>query len=181
MQEELVPELDALLTRTEQYLASLWLSEPTDVNSVYVDIRAGSGGTEACDWAAMLTRMYTKWAYSRGFTGQSWVKIPGKVSATDLLWELVEVVEESPGDTTGIKATTLLLRGQYAYGYMQFETGVHRLVRNSPFDASGARHTSFASVRVSPHFEGNTDGTEIELNPSDLKITTMRSQGAGRA
>lgn len=91
----------------------------------------------------------------------------------------MEVVEESPGDVAGINSTTLLVNGPYAYGYAQFETGVHRLVRFSPFDQAHARHTSFASVRVSPHFEENAEVAGVELNPSDLKITTMRSQGAG--
>lgn len=91
----------------------------------------------------------------------------------------MEVVDESPGDVAGTKSTTLLICGAYVYGYAQYETGVHRLVRTSPFDANGARHTSFASVRVTPHFEEDSQDTGIEINPADLKITTMRSQGAG--
>lgn len=91
----------------------------------------------------------------------------------------METVEESPGDVAGIKSTTLLVKGLYAYGYAQYESGVHRLVRISPFDQAGARHTSFASVRVSPHFQDNADVTGVNLDPNDLKITTMRSQGAG--
>jgi peptide chain release factor 2 len=91
----------------------------------------------------------------------------------------VEVVDETPGDVVGIKSTTLLLNGPYAYGYARYESGVHRLVRMSPFDSNGARHTSFASVRVTPHFEDNSQDTGIVISPSDLKITTMRSQGAG--
>lgn len=91
----------------------------------------------------------------------------------------MEVVDESPGDVAGIKSTTLLINGPFAYGYAQFETGVHRLVRTSPFDANSARHTSFASVRVTPYFDDDAQGPDIEINPSDLKITTMRSQGAG--
>ncbi|THH30703.1 hypothetical protein EUX98_g3504 [Antrodiella citrinella] len=159
MQGELVSELEALHTRASQYLVTLWLSEPTDLNSAYIDVRSGSGGTEACDFALMLARMYTKWGHSRGFT--------------------VQTVDESPGDVAGIKSATLLLIGPYAYGYAQYESGVHRLVRISPFDSAGARHTSFASVRVSPHFDESSDDVGIELNASDLKITTMRSQGAG--
>ena len=92
---------------------------------------------------------------------------------------IVEVVDESPGDVAGIKSATLLVTGPYVFGYSQYETGVHRLVRVSPFDSAGARHTSFASVRVSPHFDDSSDSIGIELNNSDLKITTMRSQGAG--
>ena len=177
MQEELVPELDALVARVEHYLVSLWLSEPTDANSAYIAIHAGSGGTEACDWAAMLARMYTKWAHSRDYSG-SWCT-QSRDYILDPLLVPVEVVEESPGDTAGIKSTTLLINGLYAYGYAQYESGVHRLVRISPFDQARARHTSFASVRVSPHFDENVEITGIELNSSDLKITTMRSQGAG--
>ena len=91
----------------------------------------------------------------------------------------MEVIDEAPGDVAGIKSSTLLVNGPYAYGYAQYESGVHRLVRNSPFDSTGARHTSFASVRVTPHFEEDSQDTGITVNPSDLEITTMRSQGAG--
>ncbi|CAL1701309.1 unnamed protein product [Somion occarium] len=159
MEHELILEFEDLQARINKYLVSLWLSRPTDSNSAYIDIRAGSGGTEACDWASMLARMYTRWAQSRNFN--------------------VQVVDESPGDVAGIKATTLLIEGQFAYGYAQYESGVHRLVRISPFDNAGARHTSFASVRVSPHFDDNAEDIGVEVKPSDLKITTMRSQGAG--
>ena len=93
----------------------------------------------------------------------------------------MDVVDESPGDVAGLKSATLFLNGPYAYGYARFESGVHRLVRASPFDASGARHTSFASVRVTPHFEEDSSDSGIAINPSDLKITTMRSQGAGKS
>lgn len=140
-------------------MVGLWLSEDVDANSAYIDIHAGSGGTEACDWAAMLARMYTRWAHSQNFE--------------------VQIVDESAGDVAGIKSTTLLVSGPFVYGYTQYETGVHRLVRNSPFDAKGARHTSFASIRVSPYFEDDAQGPDIEINPSDLEITTMRSNGAG--
>lgn len=92
---------------------------------------------------------------------------------------VVDIIDESPGDVTGIKSTMLLVNGSFAYGYSQYESGVHRLVRTSPFDAKGARHTSFASVRITPHFEDDAQGPDIELNSSDLQITTMRSQGAG--
>ncbi|TCD67556.1 hypothetical protein EIP91_012253 [Steccherinum ochraceum] len=159
LQRELIPELASLDTNISDYINVLWLSQPTDPNSAYMDIRAGSGGTEACDWASMLVRMYTKWAHSRGYT--------------------VDTVNESEGDVAGIKSATLLVSGPFAYGYAQYETGVHRLVRVSPFDSAGARHTSFASVRVSPHFDETSEEVGIELNPKDLQITTMRSQGAG--
>ncbi|KIP12722.1 hypothetical protein PHLGIDRAFT_60986, partial [Phlebiopsis gigantea 11061_1 CR5-6] len=159
LQEQLISELDTLVTTSQKTLVGLWLSEDVDANSAYIDIHAGSGGTEACDWAAMLARMYTRWAHSQNFE--------------------VQIVDESAGDVAGIKSTTLLVSGPFVYGYTQYETGVHRLVRNSPFDAKGARHTSFASIRVSPYFEDDAQGPDIEINPSDLEITTMRSNGAG--
>ncbi|EKM59316.1 uncharacterized protein PHACADRAFT_113877 [Phanerochaete carnosa HHB-10118-sp] len=159
MQEQMLPELDELLDTSQKTLVALWLAGPVDANSAYLDIHAGSGGTEACDWASMLARMYTRWAHSQNYT--------------------VEVFDESLGDVAGIKFTTLLINGPYAYGYAQYEMGVHRLVRTSPFDSNGARHTSFASVRVTPHFEEDSQDTGIEIKPADLKITTMRSQGAG--
>ncbi|EMD39055.1 hypothetical protein CERSUDRAFT_151948 [Gelatoporia subvermispora B] len=158
MLDEIAPELEELQTTTDRYLISLWLSEPVDAKSAYIEIHAGSGGTEACDWASMLARMYTKWAHSRDYT--------------------VQIIDETPGDAAGIKSTTMLIEGPYAYGYAQYETGVHRLVRLSPFDKSNARHTSFASVRVSPCLDEDSN-VDIEINPADLRITTMRSQGAG--
>ncbi|KAJ3532310.1 hypothetical protein NM688_g7443 [Phlebia brevispora] len=159
MQEELLSELDAVNSRSEKYLVSLWLSGTVDENAAYVEIHAGSGGTEACDWALMLSRMYSRWANDQDRS--------------------VQVVDETPGDVAGVKSIVLLISGPYAYGYLQFESGVHRLVRVSPFDQAGARHTSFASVRVSPHFDENEQDSGITINPADLKITTMRSQGAG--
>ncbi len=177
MQEELVPELDTLAALIKRYRVARWLSEPTDANSADISIHAGSGGTEACDWAAMLSRMYSKWAHSRDYSGSFCTLFQGPF--VDPRRISVEVVEESPGDVAGIKSTTLFVNGLYAYGYAQYETGVHRLVRISPFDQARARHTSFASVRVSPHFEEDSEITGMELNPGDLRITTMRSQGAG--
>ena len=175
MQEQLLPELNDLLQSSQETLVGLWLSEEVDANSAYIDIHAGSGGTEACDWASILVRMYTRWAHSQNYTGML-ISLP-KSTAPDR--HPVDVVDESLGDVAGVKSTTLLINGPFAYGYAQYESGVHRLVRTSPFDAKGARHTSFAGVRVTPHFEDDAQGPDIELNPSDLQITTMRSQGAG--
>ncbi|KAI0089065.1 peptide chain release factor [Irpex rosettiformis] len=160
LRADLIVELDRLRQTCDDALTKLWLSGPHDINSAYLDIHAGSGGTDACDWASMLVRMYTKWAYSRNYT--------------------VKLISETTGDVTGIKHATLLVQGSYAYGYAQYETGVHRLVRTSPFDAKGARHTSFASVRVTPYLESqDLQDRGIKLNEADLKVTTMRSQGPG--
>ena len=127
-----------------------------DVASAFVDIQAGSGGTEAQDWAEMLLRMYLRWA-----------------EGEDLVTELVE---KSEGEVAGIKSATVHLRGEYAYGKLRTETGVHRLVRKSPFDSGNRRHTSFASVFVYPEID---DSIEIEINPADLRIDTYRASGAG--
>ncbi len=127
-----------------------------DVNHAYVDIQAGSGGTEAQDWAEMLLRMYLKWCDSHQFKAQ--------------------LVECSAGDVAGIKSATIYVQGEYAYGWLRTETGVHRLVRKSPFDSGNRRHTSFAAVFVSPEID---DNIEIEINPADLKVDTYRAQGAG--
>ena len=127
-----------------------------DVASAFVDIQAGSGGTEAQDWAEMLLRMYLRWAEDE-----------------DLVTELVE---KSEGEVAGIKSATVHLRGEYAYGKLRTETGVHRLVRKSPFDSGNRRHTSFASVFVYPEID---DSIEIEINPADLRIDTYRASGAG--
>lgn len=127
-----------------------------DPNNAYVDIQSGSGGTEAQDWAEMLLRMYLRWGEHKGFE--------------------VELMEASPGDVAGIKSATIHFKGDYAYGWLRTETGVHRLVRKSPFDANSKRHTSFASVFVSPEV---SDDIEIDINPADLKIDTYRASGAG--
>lgn len=168
---EILPELDQLRRRAADLTKSLLLSEPADSHGAYIEIKAGSGGTEACDWAGILSRMYQRWAQSRGFE--------------------TSVVDETIAEIAGIKARTLRVDGAYAYGYAQFESGIHRLVRMSPFDAAGLRHTSFASVQVSPYFgeddiddkgNGSRSGQGkdlVEINPSDLKIQTMRSSGAG--
>ena len=127
-----------------------------DSHNAFLDIQAGAGGTEAQDWAQMLMRMYIKWAASRGFE--------------------CEVMDSSPGDVAGMKSATLNVRGDYAYGWLRTEIGVHRLVRKSPFDSGNRRHTSFASVFVSPEID---DDIHIDLNPADISMDVYRSSGAG--
>ncbi len=127
-----------------------------DSADCYLDIQSGSGGTEAQDWAEMLLRMYLRWAESKGFT--------------------TEVMEVSDGDVAGIKSATIKVSGDYAYGWLRTETGVHRLVRKSPFDSGNRRHTSFASVFVYPEIDDNID---IDINPTDLRIDVYRASGAG--
>ncbi|MEQ1440002.1 peptide chain release factor 2 [Fontimonas sp. SYSU GA230001] len=127
-----------------------------DAANAYLDLQAGSGGTEAQDWAEMLLRMYMKWADAKGFK--------------------VELMERSDGEVAGIKSATIYVQGDYAYGWLRTETGVHRLVRKSPFDSGNRRHTSFAGVFVSPEVD---DDIEIEINPADLEVATYRSSGAG--
>jgi peptide chain release factor 2 len=131
-------------------------SHPMDPNNCFVDIQAGSGGTEAQDWAAMLLRMYLRYCERKGFQ--------------------VEVLEQSDGDVAGIKGASLKISGEYAYGHLRTETGVHRLVRKSPFDSGNRRHTSFASVFVYPEVD---DSIEVEINPADLRVDTYRASGAG--
>jgi peptide chain release factor 2 len=131
-------------------------SNPMDPNNCFLDIQAGSGGTEAQDWAQMLQRMYTRYCERKGFS--------------------VELLEESPGEVAGIKSAALKVNGDYAYGHLRTETGIHRLVRKSPFDANSRRHTSFASVFVYPEVDETID---IQLNPADLRIDTFRASGAG--
>ena len=127
-----------------------------DSSNAFIDIQSGSGGTEAQDWADMLLRMYLKWAESKGF------------SAT--------ITESSPGEVAGIKSSSILIEGDYAYGWLRSETGVHRLVRKSPFDSGNRRHTSFASVFISPEIN---DDIEIEINNADIRVDTYRASGAG--
>ena len=127
-----------------------------DPNNAFLDIQAGSGGTEAQDWASMLLRMYLRWGEARGFK--------------------TELIEESPGDVAGIKSATIEFTGEYAYGWLRTEIGVHRLVRKSPFDSGNRRHTSFAAVFVSPEID---DNIEIEINPADLRVDVYRASGAG--
>jgi len=127
-----------------------------DAHSAFLDIQAGAGGTEAQDWAQMLLRMYLRWGAARGFS--------------------CEVIDSSPGEVAGIKSASVSVQGEYAYGWLRTETGVHRLVRKSPFDSGNRRHTSFASVFVAPEVD---DDIAIEINPADLRMDVYRSSGAG--
>lgn len=131
-------------------------SNPMDPNNCFMDFQSGSGGTEAQDWASMLLRMYLRYCERKGFK--------------------VEVMEESEGDIAGIKSASLKISGEYAYGFLRTESGVHRLVRKSPFDSGNRRHTSFASVQVFPEID---DSIEVDINPADLRIDTYRASGAG--
>lgn len=131
-------------------------NQPADPNNCFLDLQAGAGGTEACDWASMLMRQYVKYAERKGFK--------------------YTVEDETPGDVAGIKSATLKIEGEYAFGLLRTETGVHRLVRKSPFDSSGGRHTSFASVFVYPEID---DSIEIDINPADVRTDTFRASGAG--
>lgn len=158
--EEVVNEgltsLGSLADRADKDKVQALLSGEADSNDTYLEIHAGAGGTESQDWAEMLFRMYGRWAERRGFK--------------------VETVEYQAGDQAGIKSATLLLKGENAYGYAKTESGVHRLVRISPYDSSARRHTSFSSVWVYPVID---DDIDIEINPADLKIDTYRASGAG--
>ena len=131
-------------------------NQPADANNAFLDIQAGAGGTEAQDWASMLLRQYLKYAERKGFK--------------------TDIEDETPGDTAGIKGATIRIAGEYAFGLLRTETGVHRLVRKSPFDSSGGRHTSFASVFVYPEID---DSIEIDINPADVRVDTYRASGAG--
>jgi len=146
-------ELEAELARLE---FRRMFSNEMDPNNAYLDIQSGSGGTEAQDWAEMLLRMYLRWGEAHGFK--------------------TELVEASDGDVAGIKSATIHFEGEYAFGWLRTETGVHRLVRKSPFDSGGRRHTSFASVFVSPEID---DDIDIDINPADLRIDVYRASGAG--
>lgn len=154
--ESVVSDLDDLQQRLEKLEFRRMFSGEMDPNNAYLDIQAGSGGTEAQDWAEMLLRMYLRWGERRGFK--------------------TELVEASAGDVAGIKSATIHFEGEYAFGWLRTETGVHRLVRKSPFDSGNRRHTSFSSVFVSPEVP---DDVEIEINPADLKTDTYRASGAG--
>ncbi len=149
-------EVDGYRATAEDMEFKRMFAGEADANNCFLDIQAGAGGTEAQDWASMLLRMYTRWAEGKGFK--------------------VELLELSDGDVAGIKSAALQIEGDYAYGWLRTETGVHRLVRKSPFDSGNRRHTSFAGVYVSPEID---DKIEIDINPADLKVDTFRSSGAG--
>jgi len=151
--EEIVQELEDAVKKLE---LEIILNGKYDPNNAYLSVHPGAGGTESQDWAQMLLRMYMRWAERKGFD--------------------VEIVELQPGEEAGIKDATILIKGEYAYGYLKHESGVHRLVRISPFDAARRRHTSFASVNVIPEID---DDVDIEIRPEDLKIETFRASGHG--
>jgi peptide chain release factor 2 len=153
---DLLQDIEVLESRLAKLEFRRMFSGEMDANSAYLDIQSGSGGTEAQDWAEMMLRMYLRWCDARGFKST--------------------LVEASSGEVAGIKSATIHIEGDYAYGWLRTETGVHRLVRKSPFDSGNRRHTSFASVFVSPEVD---DDIAIEVNPADLRIDTYRAQGAG--
>ncbi|MBL4833930.1 MAG: peptide chain release factor 2 [Pseudomonas sp.] len=153
---DVVTELERLKKSLEKLEFRRMFSGEMDPTNCYLDIQAGSGGTEAQDWANMLLRMYLRWADQRGFE--------------------TEIVELSEGEVAGIKSATVHVRGEYAFGWLRTEIGVHRLVRKSPYDSGNRRHTSFSAVFVSPEID---DNIEIDINPADLRVDTYRSQGAG--
>ena len=156
LQAELDEEIQQLSKSLSDFELQLLLSEPYDKNSAILELHPGAGGTESQDWGSMLLRMYTRWAEKKGFK--------------------VETMDYLPGDEAGIKSVTLLIKGHNAYGYLKAEKGVHRLVRISPFDSSGRRHTSFVSCEVMPEFN---DDIEIDIRTEDLKVDTYRASGAG--
>ncbi|MFD3446538.1 peptide chain release factor 2 [Microbacteriaceae bacterium 4G12] len=156
LKEELETEVKSLSGEMNEYELQLLLKDPYDKNNAILELHPGAGGTESQDWGSMLLRMYTRWAEKRGFK--------------------VETLDYLPGDEAGIKSVTLSIKGHNAYGYLKAEKGVHRLVRISPFDSSGRRHTSFVSCEVMPEFD---DSIEIDIRTEDLKIDTYRSSGAG--
>ena len=154
--KELLKDTETINKEIEKLEIKTLLSGKYDVNNAIISMHPGAGGTESQDWVEMLYRMYTRWAEKHNF----------QVKELDYL----------EGDEAGIKSVTLLVQGEYAYGYLKGEMGVHRLIRISPFDSGGRRHTSFASVEVLPEIE---EGIEVEINPDDLRIDTYRAQGAG--
>jgi len=153
---DIAEEIQGLLQVLEQLEFRRMFNGEMDPNNAFLDIQAGSGGTEAQDWAEMLLRMYLRWGEAKGFT--------------------TELIEASGGEVAGIKSATIKFSGEYAFGWLRTETGVHRLVRKSPFDSGNRRHTSFASVFVAPEIDDNID---IEINPADLRVDTYRASGAG--
>ena len=154
--DEIERDATALAAEVERLEFQRMFPGKMDSHSAFLDIQAGAGGTEAQDWAAMLLRMYLKWADSHGIK--------------------TEIIDQSDGEVAGIKGATISMTGDYAYGWLRTETGVHRLVRKSPFDSGNRRHTSFASVFVSPEVD---DDIDIEINPADLRTDVYRSSGAG--
>lgn len=156
LQQDLEKDLKELSKQLNQFELQLLLSEPYDKNNAILELHPGAGGTESQDWGSMLLRMYTRWAERKGFK--------------------VETLDYLPGDEAGIKSVTLLIKGHNAYGYLKAEKGVHRLVRISPFDSSGRRHTSFVSCEVMPEFN---DEIEIDIRTEDLRVDTYRASGAG--
>ncbi len=158
--EATVEEVQRDLAESEKIVSDLefrrMFSGEMDANNAYMDIQSGSGGTEAQDWAEMLLRMYLRWGEQKGFK--------------------TELIEVSAGDVAGIKSATIKFEGEYAYGWLRTETGVHRLVRKSPFDSGNRRHTSFAAAFISPEVD---DDIDIEIDPSDLRIDVYRASGAG--
>lgn len=156
LRAELEQELEELVEEMNEFELSLLLNDEHDSKNAILELHPGAGGTESQDWASLLLRMYTRWAERKGYK--------------------VEVLDYLPGEEAGVKSVTLLIKGHNAYGYLKAEKGVHRLVRISPFDASGRRHTSFVSCNVVPEFD---EDIEIEIKPEELKIDTYRSSGAG--
>ena len=156
MLNELVDELASLDEKVTQFEFRRMFNREADPNSAFLELQSGSGGTEAQDWTEMLLRMYLRWCEPKGF--------------------VTEIVELSPGEVAGIKSATVKVNGDYAYGWLRTETGVHRLVRKSPFDSGNRRHTSFAAVFIMPEID---DKIEVELNMSDCRIDTYRASGAG--
>ncbi len=156
LQEELEKDIKAYMATISEFELKLMLSDPYDKNNAILELHPGAGGTESQDWGSMLLRMYQRWSEKKGFK--------------------VEMLDYQAGDEAGIKSVTLLIKGHNAYGYLKAEKGVHRLVRISPFDSSGRRHTSFVSVDVMPELDGDI---EIEVRTEDLKIDTYRATGAG--
>lgn len=154
--QEAESEASELLKQLEKLEFHRMFSGEMDKSDCYIDIQSGSGGTEAQDWAAMLLRMYLRWCEAHSFKA--------------------DVIEESAGEVAGIKSATIKVQGEYAYGWLRTETGVHRLVRKSPFDSGGRRHTSFASAFVYPEID---DSIEVDINPADLRIDVYRASGAG--
>ena len=157
IKEDLEQDIVTFREQIDQFELQLLLDGPHDANNAILELHPGAGGTESQDWASMLLRMYQRYGEQQGFK--------------------VETIDYLPGDEAGVKSVTLLIKGHNAYGYLKAEKGVHRLVRISPFDSSGRRHTSFASCDVIPEFDN--DEIEIEINPDDITVDTFRASGAG--